>query len=474
MTKFNSKQTNTTVNLAGGDAYVMTPEYQFATMVLTSFVKDQYYRSESEGLEKVKELLDQISPTFAAKTAVYARQEFGMRSISHVVAAEIAKKVKGEKWTKNFYNKVVHRVDDITEILSYYISNYSKPVPNSLKRGLGMAFGKFDEYQLAKYRGEGNEISLVDAVNLLHPTPTEKNKVALKKLIEDKLKSVDTWEAKLSATGSAEDKDEAKKEAWTELIESKKIGYFALLRNLRNIMLQAPELLDKAGEILLDKDLQKKSLVLPFRFQTAIEQFKEESGKDARKIISILSKAAEMSLDNVPVFDGDTLVIVDKSGSMEGRPAQIASLFASILVKKNNADVIVFSDNAKYVSINTQDSLTSIAESFDFESGGTNFAAPFLKANQPYDRIIILSDMQGWAGDNMWGNDPKKAFADYKKRTGANPRIYSFDLQGYGTLEFPQQNVYAMAGFSDKVFDVMKLLEQDRNALINTIEAVQL
>lgn len=474
MAKFNTKKINTTVNLAGGDAYGMTPEYEFATMVLTSFVKDQYYRTEEDGLEKVKDLLGKIDPKFAAKTAIYARNEFGMRSISHVVAGEIARSVSGEEWVRKFLSKVVHRVDDVTEILSYYLGQYEFPIPSRLKRGLGDALGQFNEYQLAKYRGEGNEVSLIDAVNLIHPRPTAVNTEALKKLVAGTLKSVDTWEAKISATGSADNKDEAKKQAWTEMVTSKKIGYFALLRNLRNIMVNAPEVLDQAIEILLNKDLLKKSLVLPFRFQTAIEQFEGESGKDARKIIGGLSQAVELSLENVPTFDGETLVVVDGSGSMGGRPAQIASLFASILAKKNNADVIVFSDDAHYISINTQDSLMTIAKQFRFSCGGTNFPAPFLKANRPYDRIVILSDMQGWAGDDMWGNSPAKAFADYKKRTGANPRIYSFDLQGYGTLEFPKENVYALAGFSDKVFNVMKLLEQDRKALINTIEAVQL
>lgn len=41
-------------------------------------------------------------------------------------------------------------------------------------------------------------------------------------------------------------------------------------------------------------------------------------------------------------------------------------------------------------------------------------------------------------------------------------------------MQFPEQNVFCIAGFSDKVFDIIKLLEEDKNALINRIKEVSL
>ncbi|MFA7407370.1 MAG: hypothetical protein WCY93_05965 [Anaerolineaceae bacterium] len=78
--------------------------------------------------------------------------------------------------------------------------------------------------------------------------------------------------------------------------------------------------------------------------------------------------------------------------------------------------------------------------------------------------------MQGWIGRDA----PTKAFNAYKERTKADPVVFSFDLQGYGTLLFPKRNVYAIAGFSDKVFDIMKLLESDKKALLHEIEKIEL
>lgn len=480
MSKFNKvSEGSKTENLAGGQGYKESSKLEFVSILLTSFVQDQFYRSETGTLKRIRELMTSIADKkFLAKAAIYTRTKFGMRSISHVVAGEIGKMVKGEQWTKVFFDKIVYRYDDLLEILAY-IDVKNNPIPNAMKKGFRKAFNRFDVYALSKYRCARKEISSVDAVNLLHPRPIEKNADAVKKLMQGELKSIGdnvTWEARLSESGqkaeSEEEKGELKKEAWKELILEKKMKYFGLLRNIRNILEQAPEILPQALEMLEDETLIKKSLVLPFRFTTAMAEIEKLSGKDARTVLMSLNRAVETALSNVPKFDGDTLVVLDGSGSMSGRPLDIGALFAAVLVKSNNADFITFSDTAKYLSLNPMDSLSTITKRLiDMaESGGTNFHAIFTTANRSYKRIIILSDMQGWMGYNV----PTKEFNAYKKRYDCNPFIYSFDLAGYGTLEFPEKNVFALAGFSDKIFSVMEMLEQDKDALINTIESIEL
>ncbi len=54
------------------------------------------------------------------------------------------------------------------------------------------------------------------------------------------------------------------------------------------------------------------------------------------------------------------------------------------------------------------------------------------------------------------------------------PCVYSFDLKGYCTLQFPQERVYCLAGWSDRVFDIMQKLDADPQALVREIEAVPL
>lgn len=480
--KFNKKAQSAptqTHNLAGGQAYKESAKLELVSILLTSFVKNQFYRGQDDTVERVKELISQIKDkTFAAKAAIYARTKFGMRSISHVVAGELFREqaVTGQPWVKQFINQVVYRPDDALEIMSYFKANVmTNSIPNQLRKGLSAALSKFNAYSLAKYRGENKEFKMVDVMNLVHPKSTE----ALDKLAEGTLKNTNTFESKLSAAGqnaeSEEEKAELKSEAWADLILEKKIGYFALLRNLRNIIEQASdEVLLAALNLLCDKELIRKSLVLPFRYLTAIEEIQKIGGVKGRAALGAINKAIDIATANVPRFSGLTAIVVDESGSMTGKPHDIAGLFAGILFKANpGADVYKFSNNCGVLNgLNPADSTLTLAQQIKQDcgtGGGTDFHSIFRSLTKAYDRIIILSDMQGWVGYDT----PAKTFGDYRRRTGSNPRVYSFDLAGYGTLQFPENNVYAIAGFSEKVFDLMKMLEEDRNALIHAIEAIQ-
>jgi hypothetical protein len=473
MSRFNTTSEGTkTVNLAGGQAYKQTPELELVSILLTSFANDQFYRSSSDTFDTLTQLILVCDKEFVAKAAIYARTKFGMRSISHVVASELAKHIVGNKWAKDFYESIVYRPDDMMEILSYHTSKNGK-IPNAMKKGFAKAFDKFDRYQLAKYRGEGKGYKLIDVVNLVHPVPVEKNADAINALVNGELKSFDTWESELTRAGqnatSEEEKADFKKDVWVKLVRERKLGYFALLRNLRNIIEQAPEVLNEALEMLTNESMIKKSLVLPFRFITAFDEIQKlNNGRIVRETLIALNKAVDISIANVPKFDGETLVVLDVSGSMSGKPAVIGSLFSSVLVKSNNADFMTFSDIAQYRNVNPMDSTITIANSLRFSMGGTNFQDIFRVANKKYDRIVILSDMQGWIGHYS----PVAEFNNWKRVTGANPFVYSFDLNSYGNMQFPEQNVFCLAGLSDKVFDIMKLLEQDKNALVNEIRNI--
>ncbi len=491
MSRFNEQSQGTrTVNLADGDAYSQTPEMELVSILLTSFAKDEFYRSGEETFDHLKKLIEKCDKRFVAQAIVFARTKFGMRSITHVAACELAKYLKGEKWAGGFYNAVIHRPDDMTEIVSYYYENCAdsgtgkrgkKTLTKAMKQGLGYAFTKFDRYALAKYRGDGKAFKLVDVANLVHPVPAnEENRKDIGDLVKGDLVSFDTWEVELSKAcqGAQDEAQKAilKKQVWYRLISERKIGYFALLRNLRNIIEQAPEVIDQAMAMLTDPALIRKSLVLPFRYTTAFEEIKKlNDGKIVRMVLMNLNMAVDIAVQNVPKFEGETLVVLDTSGSMttgEGRPAKIGALFAAIMIKACNADFMNFSDDAHYFNVNPMDSTITIANSIHFQSGGTNFHSIFQTANKHYDRIIILSDMQGWVLSHENESLPTAEYNEYKRVTGANPKIYSFDLAGYGSMQFPQRNIYCIAGFSEKVFDLMKALEEDKDAMINQIKTI--
>jgi 60 kDa SS-A/Ro ribonucleoprotein len=483
MSKFNStakSPKSLTTNLAGGKAYKQSSEMSLVSLLLTSFVNDQFYRDSNQTLEDLKSHIKSIkNKEFVAKSAIFAREEFGMRSITHALAGELTSELSGIDWAKSFYEKIVSRVDDMTEIMSYYLENKTDKknpkFPSSLKKGFAKAFDKFDAYQLAKYKGENKDVKLIDVVNLVHPVPTKKNEQALNLLVNGDLKNTKTWESMLTKAGqkaqTEEELSQLKSDAWKELLSTRSIGYFALLRNLRNIITQSPDQIDLACMMLQDPILIQKSKVLPFRFTTAYEEIsKLEQNSLTRKVQICLDAALNQSIMNVPKFDGETLVVIDVSGSMSGKPSEIASLFGSMIAKVNGCDVMTFSNFAQYKNYNQIDSVLTIRESFRFAGGGTNFKDIFVKANKKYDRVIILSDMQGWIGHDT----PVKEFNDYKEKFKCDPYIYSWDLEGLSTLMFPENKVFCLAGFSDKVFDIMKYLEEDKNALVKRINQIQL
>jgi len=465
-------------NLAGGRAFGQSPELEFASILLTSFVSDQFYRKEAETLERVSQLLDEgVSHEFAAKAAIYARDQFNMRSISHVVAAELAARVKDSQWMRPFVRDVIVRVDDMLEILAYFEGKYGRrPVPNALKRGMRDAFAKFDGYQLAKYRGERSAVKLVDVVNLVHPVPTELNRVALNQLVAGTLRSTETWESRLSKAGQVDDPEvsraERKAEAWASLVQSRKIGYMALVRNLRNILEDAPQVVGQAAGMLVQPELVRRSRLLPFRFVTArdeLEKWREDrrvARKRGNSFWSRLVRAYKGIPEPVVTESGPVVDPVDLLLESLNRAAELAL-----------ANVPKLEGKTLYLNVNSKNPILVLQRQIEKRAtgGGTNFNAVYDRATKAYDRMVILSDMQGWkAGGYKQGGAPTEALAGYRKRTGADPKVFSFDLRGYGTLMFPERNVYALAGFSEKVFEVMALLEQDREALVHEIEAVTL
>ncbi len=128
-----------------------------------------------------------------------------------------------------------------------------------------------------------------------------------------------------------------------------------------------------------------------------------------------------------------------------------------------------FGSTARYINYNLKAHSMEFAANFtrlNQVGHGTDFPSIFSAANKKYDRILIFSDMQGW----MSGGAPTSSANAYKKKFDCDPHIYSFDLAGYGTMMFPENKVYAMAGFSEKIFTIMSLLEKDRKALVNTIK----
>lgn len=454
--RFNTKFESTkTPNLAGGQAYSMTPELELIHAVLTTFLDDKYYEAASTRLDRVRKLIACVDPVFALKLAVVARKEFHMRSVSHLLLGEVSKVYRGkDDLLKRAIIAAAQRPDDLTELASYV----GVPLTKQVKRGIRNALLKFDRYALSKYKAEGKKISLVDLFNLTHPKvqhASVEQREAWVDLVAGKLKLEGAWESEISATKGDEG---AKVEVWEDLVRSGKIGYMALLRNLNNLLKSnvSPEVIEIAATRLADPEAVAKSKQLPFRFYTAYQNVKGN-----RTLSTAIGDALDISVDNVPEFDGKTLIAVDCSGSMDGDPKIKAALLAGALMKRNlNSDVVLYGTSIQEYQASSRTPIVNIIRDIErVHLGGTRTSLVFTSASDVYDRVVILSDNQSWAEGYWDGSSVVRSFGDYKERTGADPFVYAIDIEGYGTTDMAGGKVFHLTGWSDRILDFMQKVE---------------
>ena len=474
MSKFNSSQSIKTTNKSGHAAYKMPDKQKLVTQVLTSFFNEQkFYGDNSDEMKETIKAVIAKDPQFVANLAVFARREFNMRSVAHVLVAHLAHEVAGKPYIRKTVKAVSLRGDDVTEIMACYLSEFGKPVPNGLKKGIADVMTGFDEYTLAKYKGEGKAVKMRDLLCLCRPTPkTAEQSVMWARLLNGELQTPYTWETELSAKGN-------NAQTWENLIDSGKVGYMALLRNLRNILNANPSNVNKVLDTIQNPEAVKRSKQLPFRFLSA---YKEVAHIGGSRVLDALENAVEAACENVPRLNGTTVIAVDMSGSMielvsaksEMHCYQIAMMLGLIVNKIcDNSHFYVFNNDIKKYPLSHRSGILNTAMTAHC-GGGTDMYLPFRKMiddNVIADRIIILSDNECNSGGGWYYSKPVQALADeYRRKTNNDLWVHAIDLQGYGTQQFHGKKTNIIAGWSEKVFAFINLVEQGEGTLEKAIE----
>jgi len=437
----------------------MNPHLELVHAVLSSFLKDEYYESGDARATRISTLATQVAtkePLFVAQLAKVARSEYHLRSVTSVLLGTLAKTHRGDDLTKRAIVASTERVDDLTELAAFV----GTPMPKQVKRGIRNAILKFSRHQLAKYKGEGKAMSLVDLFNLVHPKvqhASTQQAEAWKDLMEGNLKSTDTWESEVSA-GKTEEERAA---AFSNLILEGKMGYMAMLRNLNNLIKYkvSDEVIDAAVARLTSPEEVAKSKQLPFRFYTAFQNVKGN-----RKLSDAITDAMELSVANVPSFDGKMLIAVDTSGSMSGDPIQKAAVFAATMIKANDADVILYDTQTRELAVSGRSTVIDLAQKIidNAMGGGTATSMVFKTAKKAYDRIVILSDNESWSD---YGG-VQESYEAYKQKHTSDPYVYAIDIQGYGTTDLQKSpKVFHLTGWSERMLDFMAAAEQGENIL---------
>lgn len=555
MAKFNEKKMAkqpTERNFMGEMAFKMEDKEELISTVMTTFLQDEYYEKEATKIARIQELLKKVDPLFAAKLAIYARNEGNLRSVTHFIAAEIAKYVSGSEWGKRFYDKIIVRPDDMSEIVSAYAhingmsqKNISK-IPNAMKGGFKTALERLDAYQIDKYKMQNREVSLIDLVRLFHPKGNQKNAEAFKRLVngesleglyETKIFEKEMTKAGQLTKGATEDeKEKAKHEAISGILDNVKgMPIMNLIRNLRNIILYAPDKVEDACAQLRIKDKILKSRLLPFRFATAYAEvekmtwdkpdtdtaiaFESDKAKNEltkaqfnslkRSVLDALEDAIQYSVGNIPELEGNVAILVDHSGSCRGdaggssavsafsktSTAMIGNLFGSMMAyRQKNVYIGLFGDrlidvpmdrNMKMLDFNKKSFDEGARCGLGTETGIYDFMRKCVDEKKKVDNVVVFSDCQigtgpynftPWYGSKSsdCGGHFHELFKEFKKLNPMCNWIVVNLRQSGGTSVFDKSmRILNIAGWSDKIFDVIKSQCRGWDAVIKEIEAVE-
>jgi len=523
--KFNllSKFKNQTVNHAGAKAFTLSPEMELYTAVVTWSLNDSFYEKDEARLVRLRQLIYECQPEFVGKLAVYARTKMHMRSVPLVLVTELANLHSGNNLVARVTAGVINRADEITELLACYETLNKRTgtkklnrLSKQLQKGLSTAFNRFDEYQFGKYNRD-SAIKLRDALFLVHPkAKDELQQVLFNKIVNGDLQTPYTWETELSALGQLNfDSDEAKAIAfcakWEEMIDSGRLGYMALLRNLRNIQEAGVSYahFEKVCARLADANEVAKAKQFPFRYLAAYRELITQDTASPVKgltkklsalllgnkgytgeLLDALEKAVQASAANIKGFGHETRVLLacDVSGSMQTPVSakskillyDVGLMLAMLLQSRcKNVEIGMFGDSWKTITVPRNNILGNVQEFYrregevGYSTNGYLVIKDLLQRKAPMDKVFMFTDAQLWNSNNT-ADHIQTLWLRYKAEVSPNAKLYLFDLKGYGQapLQILRNDVYLIAGWSDKVFEVLAALENGGSALdaINNIE----
>lgn len=373
--------------------------------------ENSFYEDGVDIADRIAALVGQVEGAYVAALAIEARTDLKLRHAPLWLLAGLAKAGKGA--SAETYPLVIKRADEMGELIAMHWKEGKRPLPAAMKRGIAEAFGKFDAYQLGKYNRKV-AVSLKDVLRLVHPKPKDDEQAVLwKSVVDGTLAPPDTWEVALS--GGAD-----KKETFERLIRDGKLGYLALLRNLRNMADAGCD-----GGLVRDAILARKGAhnVLPLRFIAA--------ARAAPQFEPALDEALTSQIEGLPVLDGTTAILVDVSGSMNDKLSSRSDLtrmdagagLASIIP----GNVRVFSFSNHVVEVPPRRGMAGVDAIIRSQPNhGTRLGAAVaaINAQVEHDRMIVVTDEQSHdAVGGPKGRGYMINVASYKNGVGYGPWV---------------------------------------------------
>lgn len=491
-----------------GLGYAPDLETELFLLAATNMVgEDTFYEDASQRDARFVDLIHRVTaanPAFIAGAdpdgeqvglAQYVRQSLRLRSAAVVMAAEYV--AAGGANGRSVVARALQRPDEPAELVGYWFSTYGRALPMPVKRGVADAVRRlYNERAVLRYDGQSRDIRMADVIELTHPVPRDAKQSALFKFILDRRHHGDavapgqlpllaamadldavpvddrrallrargpealaaagmTWERLSSWLPGGMDA-----EAWEAVIPS--MGAMALIRNLRNFdqadLSEAS--VDTVVSRITDPGEVAKARLFPHQVWAAYKHAPSDDWKRA------LGRTLALTVEAIPALHR-SLILIDTSGSMQaplsGRSAiqrvEVAAVMAMATAKRAiKVDVVVYGQDSALVPglhgasvLGAVDGIVrSVGAVGHATYGHTAIARWFDPAR--HTRVIVFTDDQQQDAGHV--------------RLDHVPLIYTFDLAGYRprAMESGARGRYTLGGFTDATFEVMRVLEDGRNA----------
>lgn len=471
---------------------------------VSSFTSNSFYENETARSDRQRTLLSEVAlkhPEWLLSFLRWLRHDAGIRTNALTLAADAvwlrlqAKVTEPEGINRKLISAVLARMDEPGEMLAYWTSTYGKAIPKPVKRGVADAVvDLLAEYSFLKYDSKNAAFRIGDVIELTHPCPSSLSQGALFEyaigvrhgredldvsrlpkikarnnlraltpadihqlaadglLVEHLRLSGMTWEAVPSLVNGPWTRD-----LWQAVLPQ--LGVMAAIRNARN--------LDEAGITtkalaplfakLADPEQVRRFRVMPMRFYAAYKAVSNVRWH------APLEAALQHSLSNVPALGGNTLILVDRSGSMFGRVsdrseltwADSAALFGSALaLRAEKATLVEFGTSSNEITVPKGGSVLPLMSRFT-SLGGTYTVTALERHLRPgHTRVVILTDEQNYGGYYHTPNTPGDVVPK-------NVPLHTFNLAGYRSAHTAgTANRYWYGGLTDASWPLLRWNEE--------------
>lgn len=426
----------------------LSPEQQLRRSVMSCLLFEKEFYEDGQSIaDRIINTAHLCDPALVGRLALEVRTKGNLRHVpllllcallDHPLKNHYHKQgLVGDYRISDYIANTIQRADELTELLSVYWRNGKKPLAAQLKKGLARAFQKFNTYSLAKYNRD-NTIKLRDVLFLCHAKPKDEQQAETwKQLVNGELASPDTWEVELSAG-----KD--KKATFERLIKEGKLGYLALLRNLRNMTQVGCDVALVSKAILERKNGAER--VLPFRYVAA--------ARVVPMLEPTIDQALLASISELPKLPGTTVVLVDVSGSMDrllsGKSDLTRLDAAAALGSIVNGNCRVFTFSSKTVEVPPRKGMAgvdTIKKSQPHSSTYLGAAVEHVNREvSSYDRLIVITDEQSH---------------DEIQRPKGDAKGYMINVASYQNgVGYPETGYVNISGFSERVLSFIHEYEQ--------------